>query len=299
MPERILVADDDPGVVKILAKTLTREGHTVDSAMDGSEALDLATKNDYTLIISDIVMPQMTGITFFELLKKIKPETPIILISGYTDFNYALKALSLGAMAFLVKPFGKGELLIWVDRVVSLQRGLKAQKLLFENPLSESHEVALETGTLTAGYNIQVVANYLADVYSRGRDVDKIRRMKMELAIMEALRNALEHGNLGLSSSLKREMDDPTAEDPYHLLLKDRLKEPGYAGKRIFLKYSRINGSMEVVIRDEGDGFDHRSFVASYQDCELLHGRGLLLIKSGADEVLFNDTGNQITLRWR
>ena len=104
---RILVADDSPDIRRSLKSHLKRQGHVVECAENGSEALEMAATNSYDLVLSDIQMPELDG---FELLERLKaaPATrhiPVIMISGVDDVSSVVRCIEHGAEDHLPKPF--------------------------------------------------------------------------------------------------------------------------------------------------------------------------------------------------
>ncbi len=103
--KKILVIDDEPIIRVSCQRSLSNEGYEVKSASSGKEGIDLLEKEAFNLVLLDIKMPDMDGI---EVLKKIKntwPETKIIMITGYSTVETAVKTLKLGALNYLEKPF--------------------------------------------------------------------------------------------------------------------------------------------------------------------------------------------------
>jgi putative nucleotidyltransferase with HDIG domain len=119
--KRILVADDDPRVVELLQITLSGSGYEVLCAVDGREALEVATAKKPDLIILDVRMPKSDGYEVCETLKKgeRQPCPPVILISGQADASSRLQGLLRGADDFLIKPFSPRELLAKIERALT------------------------------------------------------------------------------------------------------------------------------------------------------------------------------------
>lgn len=294
---KILIVDDDPGTVRLLSNAIDSEGYRTDSAPDGEKALEMAAKkDDYSLIISDIGLPRMSGFEFLRALVKVKPDTPIIIISGHAEFGFVQEALQLGAVAFLVKPFGNEELLKWVNKVMAHEKESLDHNRFFDRLISEKQEMVVDTATLIKDNYLSRLVGHLSSRLLAGVAPNRVGGLKVVIAIHEALRNSLEHGNLNLSSTLKPDMLMVDNVNQYEKLMQERLEDFNYAEKKIFLKFTRTAKKAELVIRDEGNGFDHRSLLESQRDGMMLHGRGLVLIGAGVDEVSYNDSGNEITL---
>lgn len=118
MKLNILIIDDEPDACEILSGLLTRSGHVVMTASDGSSGLHLFHENDFDLVITDIRMPGLDGL---ELLKQIKQveQSPVdvIVVTGHGDMDNAIKALKYGAYDYLLKPIDVRELTISIDRL--------------------------------------------------------------------------------------------------------------------------------------------------------------------------------------
>jgi anti-sigma regulatory factor (Ser/Thr protein kinase) len=124
--------------------------------------------------------------------------------------------------------------------------------------------------------------------------------MQYGLGIHEALRNAVEHGNLEMSSGLKSRSGGNDFGAAYDNLIKKRLTKPDYAAKKIFIKFVRSPGQIELKIRDEGKGFDYEEIKTRAEKCDShdadCSGRGLVLIDAYMDEVVYNKAGNEVSL---
>jgi len=112
----ILVVDDEPSMLEILVEWLVRgEYANVRSAGDGQEALEMCCADSYELVISDINMPRMDGITLLRNLRELGHRMPaIVFVSGLDSVNRK-ELLDLGASAFLLKPFRRQALLVAVE----------------------------------------------------------------------------------------------------------------------------------------------------------------------------------------
>lgn len=111
MKKKVLIVDDEPGILEICKKTLEPAGYIVLSALNALTALDILNREQIDLIISDLKMPAMDGLTFCRTVKEKWPETGFILITGYwksneEEINKAKKMI----YGFLTKPFDLMEL---------------------------------------------------------------------------------------------------------------------------------------------------------------------------------------------
>ncbi len=112
MLAKILVVDDEQHMLKLFEKILTKQGHEVRTAASGTEAICLLEKNDFDLIFSDLLMPDLGGM---DLLKKVKAgysDIPFIVITAYGTIESAVEAMKTGAFDYLTKPFRKDDILL-------------------------------------------------------------------------------------------------------------------------------------------------------------------------------------------
>ena len=103
---KILIIEDEAAIRRVLTKILSEENDTyeVQEAEDGLSGIELIKDNDFDLVLCDIKMPKMDGVEVLEAAKKIKPETPIVMISGHGDLDTAVNTMRLGAFDYISKP---------------------------------------------------------------------------------------------------------------------------------------------------------------------------------------------------
>ena len=102
---RILVVDDEQSLRSILSQVLTEEGYEVTIAQDGEEGLELFRQDPFPLVFTDIVMGKMNGLELLQEVKKISPETQVVVITSHASLDTSITALRAGAYDYLVKPF--------------------------------------------------------------------------------------------------------------------------------------------------------------------------------------------------
>jgi response regulator RpfG family c-di-GMP phosphodiesterase len=124
---KILVVDDNPEVINILGDFLGLNGCEIYKATCGREALKMLEKKDPEIVILDVQLPDLNGITLIDTIKVTKPTTAIIMATGYYDPNFVIDAMKKGASDFLLKPFELDKLMLVMMRV------LRERKLLIEN----------------------------------------------------------------------------------------------------------------------------------------------------------------------
>jgi two-component system response regulator AtoC len=125
--KKVLIVDDESGMRHMLSVLLEREGYSIDTAQNGKEGLDKIKANEYALVLCDIRMPEMDGLTFLESTKSLNKQLPVIMMSAFGNVDTAIEAMKKGAYDYVSKPFKADEILI------RLQRLTDQETLMFEN----------------------------------------------------------------------------------------------------------------------------------------------------------------------
>lgn len=112
----IHIIDDEPIIHEVLGDLLTTEGYSVESSLNGEEALAKHSPDTYDLILLDLLMPGMNGIEVLNKIKKIDPHAIIIIITAYASVESAISAMKQGAFDYIQKPFKHDELLLTIER---------------------------------------------------------------------------------------------------------------------------------------------------------------------------------------
>jgi DNA-binding response OmpR family regulator len=120
---RVLVVEDHPSMARSLANGLREEGYAVDLAMDGEEAEHLALVNPYDAVVLDLMLPKVDGWTVLRLIRRNRPDLPVLCLTARDAVEDRVKGLDLGADDYLVKPFAFEELLARVRSVIRRGHG--------------------------------------------------------------------------------------------------------------------------------------------------------------------------------
>jgi DNA-binding NtrC family response regulator len=124
----ILLIDDEPELLEILEEQLVEAGHRVQTASDGAQGMEQLGRRVFDLMICDMRLPLVDGLTLFRQARKQTPSTEVILMTAYAEVGQAVAALKEGAYDYLIKPFDVDQLLIAVQRIaetVALRRELE------------------------------------------------------------------------------------------------------------------------------------------------------------------------------
>ena len=140
------------------------------------------------------------------------------------------------------------------------------------------------------------LVSYLQEEVAQMGLCDETECTRVGVALEESLVNALYHGNLDVDSAL-RERD----EDAYFSLVEERRNQPPYCDRRIHVEATLSHDEASVVVRDEGAGFDPSALPdpADPENLERVSGRGVLLMRTFMDEVVYNEQGNSVMLTKR
>ena len=139
---RILVIEDEAAIRRVLIKILSEESDTysVFEAADGLQGTELLKKEDFDLVICDIKMPKMDGVEVLEAAKKIKPEIPIIMISGHGELETAVQTMRLGAFDYISKPPDLNRLLNTVRNALD-RKNLVVENKRLKKKVSKTYEM--------------------------------------------------------------------------------------------------------------------------------------------------------------
>ena len=129
---KILIIEDEASIRRVLTKILSEENETyqVDDAEDGAQGFEKIKNTDYDLVLCDIKMPKMDGEELLEAVKKIKPEIPIVMISGHGDMETAINTMRLGAFDYISKPPDLNRLLNTVRNALDKKQLVVENKIL-------------------------------------------------------------------------------------------------------------------------------------------------------------------------
>lgn len=173
---KVLLVDDNKEIIDILTDFLTLNGCKIYKASTGKEALEVLDKADLEIVILDVKLPDINGISLIDSIKINNPTIGVIMITGYHDPNLIVEAMKKGASDFLIKPFEFDKLILVMMRVVR-ERGLLIEKQKYIDTLEDKKKIELlnrelqkKIKELTTMYHISNKfnsLNILDDVYER------------------------------------------------------------------------------------------------------------------------------------
>ncbi len=130
---RVLIVEDAKDMNRLIAKTLKKNGYSVDCCFDGEEALDYIAGARYDALILDIMMPKMDGYALLQKLRSQENEVPVLFLTARDSVSDRVKGLDLGADDYLVKPFDFEELLARIRAMTRKHAGTRSNLLTFED----------------------------------------------------------------------------------------------------------------------------------------------------------------------
>ncbi len=147
---RILVIEDEAAIRRVLVKILSEENDTyqVDEAEDGLVGVEMIKKDDFDLVLCDIKMPKMDGVEVLEAVKKIKPEIPMVMISGHGDLDTAVNTMRLGAFDYISKPPDLNRLLNTVRNALD-KKELVVENTRLKKKVSKNYEMIGESKAIS------------------------------------------------------------------------------------------------------------------------------------------------------
>jgi DNA-binding NtrC family response regulator len=162
---KILIIEDEASIRRVLSKILTEENDTyqVEEAEDGSKGYEKIAQNDYDLVLCDIKMPKMDGVELLQVVKKIKPEIPIVMISGHGDMETAIQTMRLGAFDYISKPPDLNRLLNTVRNALDKKQLIVENKIL-KKIVSKNYEMIGESDAIN---HIKIMVDKVAKTEAR------------------------------------------------------------------------------------------------------------------------------------
>jgi CheY-like chemotaxis protein/anti-sigma regulatory factor (Ser/Thr protein kinase) len=272
-PHRLLIVDDDPSIHELIQAMLVGQRWVADSAASSEEALLRLQHQDYSVLLADVLMPGMDGLTLLKELRRLYPSMPVVIMTIKNTPGHIMESLRSQAAAYLSKPFSREGLLATLQSARSEPVIADDIKILSDKP----HWISLQIRCRLA------TADRLAQfVRELPGELDPHQREQIATAFRELLMNAVEHGG--------------------HL----------NPEKTVDLSYIRTARTIVYYIRDPGEGFSMESLahaaIANAPDEPFHHadvrremgirpgGFGLLMTKSFADELIYSAKGNEVIL---
>jgi len=273
MPCRVMVVDDEQAILRLMENILKSHGYDVITAPGFEEALEIIEQENIDLLISDIVMPDGSGLTLGEIAKNRFPNIRLALMTGYHSESYAIKGIRVGADYYLTKPFTREDILDMIESLRETCPGYSKVDIVETRPGWYEFVITSSEDSL---FKLQSFLDALL------KDVlDEERFWDLHFAISELGRNAIEWGN-------KYDVDSI-----------------------VKISVGITNNGVAVKIEDQGDGFDVRkgmekvekNTLARLEEERLNEGKragglGIHLIKEIVDRLIFSERGDMALIHF-
>ena len=289
MPKILVVDDALPDRALSIGLLKKAIDCSIVEAIDGQDALAKIEADLPDLVLTDLQMPNMNGLELVSAVKDDFPLVPVILITAKGSEEIAAEALRAGAASYVPKRNLANTLVPTVKRVLKSAHENRGQTHLM-------HFLEQTDSTFTLYNDLAIartVVSYVSNLLRCLPLADETERVRVGIALEEALNNAYYHGNLEIGSGV-----DLADRDKYDQLAAQRLAELPYRDRRIRVKIQISREQAMLVVKDDGPGFDVSALSNTEPSINGDHrsGRGLVLIHSIMDQVKFNDAGNEITM---
>jgi CheY-like chemotaxis protein len=289
----VLIVDDVAAQRQLAAGLINShpDWHTV-FASNGKAALMQLESSPADLVLTDLLMPEMDGLELLRAVRKGFPRIPVILMTAGGSEDAAVQALQEGAASYVPKHALARRLRETLHTVFAATRANYAHAELDRRVIAREFTFVLENDAAL----LLALPTYLQPHLCSAGLIDHFAYLQTNMALQEALSNALYHGNLEVGSQLREQN-----ADDFLRLSSHRAGQPPYRDRRIHVQ-ARLSGeTARFCVRDEGPGFDSARLPDPTDPANLdrPHGRGILLMRTFMDEVSYNERGNEVTMTKR
>lgn len=292
---RILLVEDDELTREAFELYFSQHGWQLDSFADGNQGLKAAIDNDYDLVITDLQMPEISGIELLKKISQAKPNQTVMAISGGGTFEDVVALLRGGAVDFVRKPVNLPQLQQTITKLVSCAKEEEFENTIYNHIQYEETQHSFSSLEIaTKRVSLPIINRLL-----HSKIIDKQMSLRLKLAFQEALVNSLEHGNLELNSNWKDEFDQE-GNDHFSHMKKERLNDTKYAQRKILLTSIYQQDKLIVKIKNEGPGFTPPCLNIEKDSLNEIstrgYGRGLTILLGMLDQISYSQDGTELTL---
>lgn len=257
---KVLLVDDEPHVTEIIARILTQAKIEPLLASSGDEALHVLRNHRVDLVITDILMPGMSGLELLDKIKELFPTLPVIVLTAHGDFYVAKEALNRGAFYFLTKPFNKSMILNITEKALRLPRLTSEKRLVLPYAVTTLAYRIPSDFAMVPAISYQIMRACEDMEYS-----SKQINFAIPLAVDEMVVNAIKHGN---------------KMDP---------------AKEVAVEARVGHDRFTLTVEDQGAGFNYAELPKEFSEESLLaeEGRGIMMIRYYMEELHFENGGRR------
>jgi CheY-like chemotaxis protein len=261
----------------------------VSTAPDGAAALAAIRRATPSLVVTDLVMPEMDGLALVQAVRREFPLVPVVIMTAFGSEELALRALQNGAASYVSKKTLDRDLPDTLEHVLNVAHAERGYRRLLGCLMHIENEYILDNDPQLVPALVAQLLEPLAPLEL----CDANTQIRIGIALEEAILNGLYHGNLEVSSDLRQD-----GSQAYYQLAEQRRRQEPFRDRRLYVRARMTRTEAFYEVRDEGPGFDPTTIPDPMDPTNLdkASGRGVFLIRTFMDEVRYNERGNQLTI---
>jgi len=291
---KVLLVEDSPTQAVEIRMLLEEGAHEVLHVANGRLAVDILEQQPIELVVTDLEMPEMNGLELVEVMKMDFEHIPAVLVTARGSEELASKALQMGAASYVPK----NHLQALLNDTITDVLGVIRADASFSKLIATLQKNVFVFDLPNDASLISPLVGLLMQVIPGMKLISGSDLVRIGVAVEHALVNAMYRGNLELGPSVTPAHRAIVYDDATTDLIEQRKTTQPYKDRRVHVDAVLSKEEIRILIRDDGNGFDTSKVPAS-GDSKVLDtesGRGLVLMASFTDELLFNAGGNEVTL---
>ncbi len=291
---KVLLVEDSPTQAVEITMLLEGASHEVRHVVNGRQALAVLHEERLDVVVTDLEMPELNGLELVERMRLEFAHIPAILVTGRGSENLAAEALQKGAAGYVPKSHMRALL----NDTITDNLGVMQTDASFAKLISMLQRNVYEFELPNDADLISPLVSLLMQVTSGMGVLGGTDLVRLGVAIEQALLNAMFRGNLELAREQTPGDNALIYQDATSDLIESRKTAVPYKDRKVHVSAAVSAAEVRVVVRDDGNGFD-ASNLPRATDPDVFDSesnRGLVLMDAFADELIFNDRGNEVTI---
>jgi CheY-like chemotaxis protein len=286
---RVVIADNQAADRELISRVIHHEKLRPELCYDGKAALKALQEkaDDIILVITELKLPCLNGLELMRQVHQDLPQIPFIITTADGTRRDIIQALRQGAVDYFEKPYTIKDLSSSIRRI----RNQAEHRSQVQNIYHHLQEKKLHFEIDNQIELVRPLVDGLSQEIKLCCQVSSDELPGIKMGLHELIVNAIEHGNLELTSELKHRHD-------YLEYLRKRSRESPYRERRVNIRLDLLPHQFTCIIEDQGKGFDCHQLPDPGNPDNLFkpHGRGIMMANSYFDIFIYNDAGNQVTV---
>ncbi|QDT03432.1 hypothetical protein K227x_18150 [Rubripirellula lacrimiformis] len=291
---KVLLVEDSPTQAVEMRMLLEEASHEVIHVANGKLALAALGEHLIEVVVTDLEMPEMNGLELVEAMSLEYEHIPSVLVTARGSEELASKALQQGATGYVPK----NHLQTMLNDTIVDVLGVFRTDASFAKLISTLQKNVFVFDMPNDSTLISPTVALLIQVASGMELLNGSTLVRVGVALEHALLNAMYRGNLQLGPSVTPAHRAIIYDDVTTDLIEKRKQSEPYKDRRVHVEATASKDEIRILVRDEGRGFD-TSKLPGREDVQVVDtesGRGLVLMRSFTDELIFNEAGNEVTM---